>query len=396
MKKLLNQKERGSTVLQLSLALSASMVMVSTSFVASEITSVNKESNILAAILSDLEDIRFENPALGDTLIWDGESWVNGKFSLSDLGNANINNPQNGQNLIFNGVNWINGIAPRPNLESINGITVSNVNVGQVLTFNGTEWVNTTVEPPSINSLPDVNLSTTIESGSGLVYNGTQWVNGPEGKPGLVKMFPSSSAPAGWLIADGRAVSRTTYSQLFSVIGTTYGAGDGSTTFNLPDFRGRAPVGFNSGDGDFNSMGQTGGAKTHTLTSNEMPSHTHSQNSHSHGGSISGGAHNHSITLNSGGSHSTSHTLPSRISGSASGSTRNVSANTTRLRVNLSAGTTGAAGGHSHGMSIPPSHSGHTHSVSISGNTASNNNTGGGAAHNNLQPYIVMNFVIKF
>lgn len=84
-----------------------------------------------------------------------------------------------------------------------------------------------------------------------------------------------TTAPAGYLLADGTAVSRTTYANLFAVIGTTYGAGDGSTTFNLPDARGRVLV-QQSSDAEFDVMGERGGAKTHTLTIAEMPSHRHS------------------------------------------------------------------------------------------------------------------------
>ena len=61
---------------------------------------------------------------------------------------------------------------------------------------------------------------------------------------GCVIPFAGAAAPTGWLLCQGQAVSRTTYAQLFSVIGTTYGSGDGSTTFNLPDMRGRVAVGF--------------------------------------------------------------------------------------------------------------------------------------------------------
>src|SRR5690242_494962 len=60
---------------------------------------------------------------------------------------------------------------------------------------------------------------------------------------GVLAMFGAASAPTGWLLCDGTAVSRATYATLFGVIGTTYGTGDGSTTFNLPDFRGRVPAG---------------------------------------------------------------------------------------------------------------------------------------------------------
>ena len=80
--------------------------------------------------------------------------------------------------------------------------------------------------------------------------------------------------PAIWLPAEGQAVSRTTYARLFGKIGVTYGAGDGSTTFVLPDARGRTLVGLST-DTEFDTLGKKYGTKTHTLTIAEMPSHDH-------------------------------------------------------------------------------------------------------------------------
>jgi microcystin-dependent protein len=86
----------------------------------------------------------------------------------------------------------------------------------------------------------------------------------------------AGSEPEGWLLCDGRAVSRTTYADLFAALETTYGAGDGSTTFNLPDYRGRAPIGAGTGSGlTARTLGTAYGAETHTLTEAEMPAHTH-------------------------------------------------------------------------------------------------------------------------
>lgn len=92
---------------------------------------------------------------------------------------------------------------------------------------------------------------------------------------GAITMFAGSTAPTGYLICDGSAVSRTTYADLFTAIGTTYGTGDGSTTFNLPNLKGKVPVGRDSADTSFDVLGETGGEKTHKLTVAEMPSHTH-------------------------------------------------------------------------------------------------------------------------
>jgi len=94
---------------------------------------------------------------------------------------------------------------------------------------------------------------------------------------GTITMFGGSSAPTGYLLCDGSAVSRTTYADLFTAIGTTYGTGDGSTTFNVPNVKGKVPVGRDSADTSFDTLGETGGAKEVTLTSAQsgVPAHSH-------------------------------------------------------------------------------------------------------------------------
>ena len=92
---------------------------------------------------------------------------------------------------------------------------------------------------------------------------------------GTIKMYGGTTAPNGYMFANGQAISRTTYSDLFAIYGTTFGAGDGSTTFNLPNLNGRTPVGLNASDSDFNTIGKTGGEKTHTLTQSELAAHRH-------------------------------------------------------------------------------------------------------------------------
>lgn len=167
-------------------------------------------------------------------------------------------------------------------------------------------------------------------------FNGSKWeavggtVSGDTLPIGSIVEYGGNVDPSNWLICDGRAISRLLYADLFNAIGTTYGEGDGSTTFNIPDYRGKGPVGLNSNDTDFNAMGKTGGEKTHTLTINEIPSHDHSVNA------------------------STA-----------------VAATGTDVR---------------------------TVTSESAADTYWNNGTkttGGGQAHNNMQPYIVQNFIIK-
>lgn len=94
---------------------------------------------------------------------------------------------------------------------------------------------------------------------------------------GMVAQWAGTTTPTGWLACDGSAVNRVTYADLFAVIGVQFGTGDGSTTFALPDYRARVPLGSGTGSGlSTYTTGQTGGEETHTLTQAEMPSHSHS------------------------------------------------------------------------------------------------------------------------
>lgn len=109
----------------------------------------------------------------------------------------------------------------------------------------------------------------------GIYKNGVEI--GGESLP-IGSMIPFGSQeniPSNWKICDGSAISRETYAELFNVIGTSYGEGDGTTTFNLPNKRGRVSVGLDSNQTEFNTIGKKGGEKTHQLKVEELPSHAH-------------------------------------------------------------------------------------------------------------------------
>ena len=216
---------------------------------------------------------------------------------------------------------------------------------------------------------------------------------------GAIQAFAGSTAPVGWLACDGSAVSRTTYARLFAAVGTTWGPGNGSTTFNVPDLRGRAPIGAGTGTGlTARALAGSGGAETVQLTSATMPAHTHTL---SGGTAASSGDHGHP----SGGDHS--HSLSGSV-GSAGSHTHSVGNQGTRSDIlagggtttaATGGGTTGSGGDHSHSLSGTASSAGsHTHSNAgahthtVSGTTAS---TGSDGAHDNMQPWRGVLYVVK-
>jgi len=246
---------------------------------------------------------------------------------------------------------------------------------------------------------------------------------------GIITQFGGSSAPSGWLICDGSAVSRTnpTYSRLFAAIGTTYGVGDGATTFNIPNLKGRVPVGYDATQTEFDALAETGGAKTHALTTAQLPSHTHgvgtysvsSHAGHTHANTFSLSTqanHNHSdgtLTVPSSGHHIhnwaentsfqgwvwSSNTYNTGFTTNVGGSSGMAVAtvdpinlnNTSSAHTHDVSGTTGDAGTHTHTISGSITSDGaHTHTLS-----GASLATGEGQAHNNLQPYLVVNHIIK-
>lgn len=168
-------------------------------------------------------------------------------------------------------------------------------------------------------------------------------LNIPRNPIGTILIYAGTTAPNYWLFCYGQAISRTTYANLFAVIGTTYGTGDGSTTFNVPDIRGRVVAGQDdmggvsadrltglSGGVDGDVLGGTGGAQSHTLATSEIPSH--------------------------------SHNIPG------------------------SAGPTTYTRGSLYPFTVD----------TLDARNVATGNTGGGGAHNNVQPTIILNYIIKF
>lgn len=176
-----------------------------------------------------------------------------------------------------------------------------------------------------------------------------QLVTSPSVPIGAVIDYFGPAPPSGYLFPYGQAISRTTYADLFALIGTTQGAGDGSTTFNLPDYRGRVGAGKDDMGGtsaarlntlSSTTLGASGGEQTHALMTPEMPSHTHA---------LTDPGHSHS-------------TLGSGIAAYAPGSGA----------LTAAAATTGTSYAN----------------ISIG-------STGGGGAHNNVQPTIVVGKIMR-
>lgn len=172
-------------------------------------------------------------------------------------------------------------------------------------------------------------------------------------QPGDIKMYGAASAPAGFLECNGAEVSRTTYAALFAAIGTTWGSGNGSTTFTLPDLRGRVPRGWDHG------AGVDAARVFGSYQADALGSHTHDLST---GTAASAGGHTHSATTASAGTHTHSVSGTAAEAGSHSHSV-SASSSTAGDHVHaLSSGTVSTVGDHTHVASGSTSTNGeHTH-----------------------------------
>jgi microcystin-dependent protein len=205
---------------------------------------------------------------------------------------------------------------------------------------------------------------------------------------GAIKPWTKATAPAGYLLCDGSAVSRSTYAELFAVVSTTYGAGDGSTTFNVPQLQGKVPQGY---DGNTYNLAGTGGANTVTVavTNNQAAASTSTQSV-----TVTGSIANTSITNAQMPSHQHQGKWQGNVhdgfapssayqpSGSSSMSSRTQRYANTNWMQNEGSGT-----GHNHS---------HTLSGTLTGNVTTNLTGSVTAAGTNaFQPFVVVNYIIK-
>lgn len=203
-----------------------------------------------------------------------------------------------------------------------------------------------------------------------------------------------NTAKVGTLLLQGQAVNRADYPVLWQwaqdqglVIAGLFTVGNGSTTFGLPDFRGRVPIGVGTLGSDTYALGALIGEARHTLTESELGAHDHtftfgSAGTHDHGGTNSTGSHSHGGSVDSAGSHgghiSSSGTVPAG-SGALAADDAFFSSGSHSHGI-----TTSSAGSHAHDIADSGSH---THSLDI-------DDAGGGAAHENRQPSIAINWLI--
>lgn len=245
--------------------------------------------------------------------IWHDAKWnrvLENELQTADLANSAVTSDKvapgsAGQVLTTDpsgtGVKWTNGVSNRLTVNTNTTLTDTQIPVGGTLILVFTATCTITA-PGGASFAPVITTATTLTSSAGTYFlsrNSTGLIdiaasplisNVSHAEVGNYK-FSVAGNLNGYLLCNGAAVSRTTYAELFSMIGTSFGAGNGSSTFNLPDFRGRVFGGRGTGTAlSSRALGAKDGEENHTLTISEMPAHDHYTFSSS-GGSINGGTY---------------------------------------------------------------------------------------------------------
>ena len=257
---------------------------------------------------------------------WDGTTWnlIGNQYNPASFSATAPANPKPGDI-------WIESDVDVPSISPETILTTS-VAASTYLTQSSaaTTYATKTYADNAVSALVDAAPSTLdtlneLAAALGDDANFATTITNALSPIGSVTAYALATPPAGWLLCDGTVHDISSYPTLGAGLGSTYG-GNGTTTFAVPNLKGRMPVGLDSSQTEFDALGETGGAKTHTLTVAEMPSHRHA------------------FTL-----------LGSPGSGNLSPSPSD----------------------------NPPIQTGYT------------GFEGGGQPHNNLQPYIVMNYIIR-
>jgi microcystin-dependent protein len=229
-----------------------------------------------------------------------------------------------------------------------------------------TTWTSTSVPVPTGQAkYTNTNVSAKRLEGAGVYQRHPLGASALLVPPGSITGYAGIVVPGGWLSCDGSAIDRTIYADLFAAIGTTYGNGDGETTFNIPNLLGRSIIGYNPSEADFDALGETGGEKRHTLTIDEMPAHTHTITDPGHAHGVTDPGHAHSY-VNNVGNQSTDNAF----------------------------GTQTAADDADYGQTTGTSTTGVTVNTALTGITGTNS-TGGSQSHNVLDPYMALRYIIK-
>lgn len=213
---------------------------------------------------------------------------------------------------------------------------------------------------------------------------------------GTVVAYAGNSIPQGYLLADGSSIQRSKYTELYDIISTTYGTPENSKYFYLPDIQGKTIVGSNQSDPDL-TFGLSAGEKTHTLTLDELPKHTHTFTGTANQVTGASGAHTHTFsgTTTSSGSHSHFSLNPPSQSSNYVDGTTSIKYLLEDGNVTLEQTDTTTSGDHTHtysGTTTTPNTT-HTHTVTATG---TNSSVGGNQSHNNLMPYATLNYIIKY